>query len=164
MAEEKLNPFDGLPFPSPGDRIKADDFKKLSQSLRIVHDMSLLSSSLFGRNFSEARLALASQQYEIYKVMSVFGTEIDNPDDASLDDRKVIQVFPVVMGERRLIVVLTEKVETRRFAPNLLGLTYREASERLRAVVGEVTFPGAPVSASQLVGLSLAEAKEIIAK
>src|SRR5688572_32841643 len=32
------NSFANLPFPSPGDRIKAEDFKRLSQSLMLIHD------------------------------------------------------------------------------------------------------------------------------
>ncbi len=158
------NTFQDLPFPSPGDRIKADDFKKLSQSLKILYDMFLLSSTLFGRSFKEARLALISQQYEIHKVLTVFGTEIENPHDTSLDNRKVLQVMPVIPGERRVIIILTEAIETRRFAPNLLGLTYREASERLRAILGDITFPMTPMNTSQLIGLSLAEAKQVLSK
>jgi hypothetical protein len=158
------NPFQELPFPSPGDRIKADDFKKLSQGLQMIYDAYALSSALFGRTFGEAKLALASQQYFVRRVMSVFGTEIGDPADASLDNRKVIQVLPMLLGERHVMVILTEAVETRRFAPNLLGLSYREASERLRAVLGEITFPTTPMSASQLVGLTLTEAKAVLAK
>ncbi len=158
------SPFEELPFPSPGDRIRADDFKKLSLGLRIIYDAYLLSSALFGRNFSEAKLVLAAQQYQVSRVMSVFGTEISDPADTSLDNRKVIQVAPVALGERRVTVVLTEAVDTRRFAPNLLGLTYRDASERLRALLGDVSLPGTPPSAWQLVGLSLADAKQLISK
>jgi hypothetical protein len=158
------NPFQDLPFPSPGDRIKADDFKKLSQSLKILYEMFLLSGTLFGHSFKEARLVLIAQQYEIYKVLTVFGTEIENLNDTSLDNRKVLQVMPVIPGERRVIVILTEAVETRRFAPNLLGLTYREASERLRGILGDITFPATPMNVSQLVGLSLTEAKQILSK
>jgi hypothetical protein len=55
---------------------------------------------------------------------------------------------------------LTEAVETRRFAPNLLGLSYREASERLRSTLGDITYPVSSMPANQLVGLTLAEAKQ----
>jgi hypothetical protein len=158
------NPFQDLPFPSPGDRIKADDFKKLSQSLKILYEMFLLSGTLFGHSFKEARLVLISQQYEIYKVLTVFGTEIENLNDTSLDNRKVLQVMPIMPGERRVIIILTEAVETRRFTPNLLGLTYREASERLRGILGDITFPATPMNVSQLVGLSLTEAKQVLSK
>lgn len=159
-AGSTTNPFQGLPSPSPGDRIKADDFKQLSQSLKVIYDVFSLSSSLFGSKFGEVKVALASQQYKISKVMSVFGTEIDDMDDESLDNRKVIQIVPVELGERQVVVVVTEAVETRRFMPNLLGLTHKEASERLRNVLGDITYPSTPVSVSQLVGLSLAEAQK----
>jgi hypothetical protein len=158
------NPFEVLPFPNPGDRIRADDFNTLSKSLRIIYDVYVLSGSLFAVTFAQAKLLLASQQYEIQRVMTVFGTEIDNLTDTSLDNRKVVQVIPTVLGERRLMVVVTEAVETRRFAPNLMGLTYQAASERLRAVLGEITFPTTPTNATQLVGLSLKEAKQILSK
>lgn len=154
------NPFEDLPLPSPGDRIKADDFKKLSQSLRVVYNAFMLSGALFGRSFGEAKSLLAAQQYVVTGVMSVFGSEIDNLNDSSLDARKVIQVIPAKLGERNVAVVLTEAVETRRFAPNLLGLSYREASERLRATLGDITYPVSSMPARQLVGLTLAEAKQ----
>jgi len=154
------NPFEDLPLPSPGDRIKADDFKKLSQSLRVVYNAFMLSGALFGRSFGEAKSLLAAQQYVVTSVMSVFGSEIDNLNDSSLDARKVIQVIPAKLGERNVAIVLTEAVETRRFAPNLLGLSYREASERLRATLGDITYPVSSMPATQLVGLTLAEAKQ----
>ncbi len=154
------NPFNDLSFPSPGDRIKADDFKKLSQSLQVIYDTYALSGTLFGRNFGEVKLVLASQQYEIQRAMSVFGTEIDNLADAALDNRKVIQVVPAVLGEREVMVVLTEAVETRRFAPNLIGLTYQEASEKIRALLGDIPSAGVQLNAPQLIGLSLEEAQD----
>jgi hypothetical protein len=154
------NPLEDLPFPSPGDRIKADDFKKLSQSLRVISDAFALSGALFGRSFGEAKQLLAAQQYVIASVMSVFGSEVDDLSDSALDTRKVIQIVPIKLGERAVAVVLTEAVETRRFAPNLLGLSYREASERLRATLGDITYPVSSMPASQLVGLTLAEAKQ----
>lgn len=153
------NPFKDLPFPSPGDRIRADDFKQLSQSLKVIHEASLLSGALFGRSFGEAKQVLAAQQYAVSRVMSVFGSEIDSLSDTTLDARKVVQVVPVELGERGVAVVVTEAVETRRFAPNLLGLSYREAAERLQAMLGDLTFPSAPMTVSQLVGLTLAEAR-----
>ncbi|HEU5098946.1 MAG TPA: hypothetical protein VFU22_08005 [Roseiflexaceae bacterium] len=159
-----VNPFTDLPMPSPGDRIKSDDFKKLSQSLRIVYDSYVLSGALFGRSFGEAKMALISQNYEIVKIMTVFGAEIDDLENTSLDSRKVVQVSPAVLGERRVVVVLTEAVDTRRFAPNLLGLTYKEGVERLSALLGDTTSAGPPINAAELVGLSLAAAKDAIAK
>jgi len=164
MAGEKNNPFQNLPFPSPGDRIQADDFKRLSLSLRIVSDFAKLSGSLFGRNFRDGKLALIAQQYTIEQVMSVFGTEIDNSDDETLDDRKIIQVLPVELGTQRVKVVLTEAVETRRFAPDLIGLTYRDGSAKLKSILGDITFPSTSINASELVGLSLAEAKQNLSK
>jgi hypothetical protein len=155
------NPFDSLPMPSPGDRIKADDFKKLSQSLLLIRDAWQLSASLMGRTFGDAKQALVSQQYLIASVMSVFGHEIADENDPSLDSRKVIQVVPLELGEKNVAVVVTEAVETRRTVPNLLNLTYAEASERLESVMGDITVPSDGMSASQLVGLSLAQAKTV---
>jgi hypothetical protein len=155
------NPFSSLPFPSPGDRIKADDFKHLSQSLRLIHDSLMLSASLLGRTFGEAKQALVSQQYEIQRVMSVFGAELAQLGDASLDGRKVIQVIPLELGTKGVAVVLTEAVEMRRSVPNLMNLTYREASERLHGVLGDVSVPSNPMTAQQLVGLSLDQAKAV---
>ena len=154
------NPLSALPFPASGDRIKADDFKHLSQSLRVIQDAYQLSGALFGRTFGEIKQILAAQQYVIVSVMSVFGTELDSANDATLDTRKVIQVLPVKLGERNVNVVLTEAVETRRFAPNLVGLSYAEASERLRVSLGDITFPVSAMPAIQLVGMTLAEANQ----
>ncbi len=157
------NPFENLPFPSPGDRIKAEDFKRLSQSLMLIHDALMLSGSLLGRTFAEAKQALVSQQYEIQRVMSVFGNELAQLGDASLDGRKVIQVVPLELGTKGVAVVLTEAVETRRSVPNLLNLTHSEASERLQGVLGDVSVPSNPMTAQQLVGLSLDQAKAVTA-
>jgi hypothetical protein len=154
------NPFPGLPFPAPGDRIKADDFKALSQALTIIADMTVLSGSLCGHPFGTAKMALVSQGYQIVRVISVFGAELDNLGDASLDSRKVIQVLPVMLGERQLVVVVTEAVDTRRFAPNLLGLTYQEAQERLRVLVGDMAQAGAPPIAPPLIGVTLDQAQQ----
>jgi hypothetical protein len=154
------NPLNALPFPVPGDRIKADDFKLLSQSLRVIHDAYQLSGALFGRSFGEVKQVLAAQQYVIATVMSVFGTELNQADDGALDERKVVQVMPVKLGERNVNIVLTEAVETRRFAPNLIGLSYAEANERLRASLGDITFPASSMPATQLVGMTLAQAKQ----
>lgn len=158
------NPFASLPFPSAGDRIKADDFKRLSQSLMLIRDALMLSGSLLGRTFGEAKQALVSQQYEIQRVMSVFGTELAQLGDASLDSRKVIQVIPLDLGTKGVAVVLTEAVETRRSVPNLMNLTHREASERLQGVLGDVAVPSNPMQAQQLVGLSLDQAKAVTGK
>lgn len=156
------NPLNALPFPNPGDRIRADDFKSLSQSLLLVRDTFRLSGMLFGRAFAEAKLALEAQQYVIIRTMTVFGTEIDNLDNQSLNNRKVIQVLPLNLGEPEVVVVVTEAVETRRFAPNLIGLTYNEASERLKNVLGDITFPSRPMHMPDLEGLKLVEAQETL--
>jgi hypothetical protein len=163
-AVPKSNPFAALPFPNSGDRIRADDFRALSQSLTLIRDAFALSGLFFGRTFSQARPALEAGNYIIAGVLTVFGAELENLDDPSLDNRKVIQVLPVNLGEPQVLVVLTEAVETRRFAPNLIGLTYGEASERLRNILGDLTFPSVPKAAGQLVGLTLSEAQKVLAE
>lgn len=161
-AQPLTNPFLQLPFPSPGDRIRAQDFQTLSQCLQLIHEISVLSGALVGSSFGDAKLALASQRFSVDKAMSVFGAELPSPQDGSLDERKVIQVAPIELGERRVAVILTEAVETRRFVPNLLGLSHKEATERLKAMVGDIGFSGAPVAASSLVGLTLGQSKDQI--
>jgi hypothetical protein len=155
------NPFKELPYPNPGDRIKADDYKKLSQSLKIIYDIYRLSGTLFGRSFGEAKLVLRSHQYEIQGVMTVFGTETGSLDDEKLDHRKVIQVLPVEPGEPRVIVILTEAVEIRRTVPKLIGKTYKEAREILGSALGDVAFPAAPMTTPDLIGASLSEVKNV---
>lgn len=127
----------------------------------LVRDAWQLSASLLGREFGEAKQALASQQYSIESVMSVFGHEIADVNDPSLDSRKVIQVVPLELGGNSVAVVVTEAVETRRTVPNLLNLTYEEASERLEGVMGDITVPSDSMKALQLVGLSLEKAKAV---
>jgi hypothetical protein len=122
--------------------------------------MTILSGSLCGHPFGAAKMALVSQGYQIVRVISVFGAELDNLGDASLDGRKVIQVLPVTLGERQLVVVVTEAVDTRRFVPNLLGLTYQEAQERLRVLVGDMAQAGAPPIAPPLIGVTLDQAQQ----
>jgi hypothetical protein len=156
------NPFKKLPQPSPGDRIKADDFKTLSQSLQVMYDLSRLSSTLFGLSFGDAKRVLAVQDYAIEKIMSIGGTEMTMPpeEDASLDQRKVIQVMPTALGEKQVLVVLTEVFETRRLTPNLVGLTYKEAQEKIRNMLGDVTFPAMTKNSPELRGLALSVAIE----
>lgn len=115
---------------------------------------------LQSHSFAEARLALNAQQYHIQRVITVFGTVLDNPEDASLDNRKVLQVIPVELGQRQVTIVVSEAVETRRFAPNLSGLTYRDATERVRLLVGDVgkTMSARPVPS--ISGLTLGQARE----
>lgn len=156
------NPFASLPFRSPGDRIKAEDFNTLGKGLQLIGDAYVLSGALFGATFGQAKVQLAAQQYQIDRVMSVFGTEVSAQTDASLDARKVLLIVPSALGERRVMLVVTEAVETRRLAPNLIGLTYREAVERQRAAFGEGTFPAVSMTTAPLVGRSLAEASHIL--
>jgi hypothetical protein len=103
------------------------------------------------------KLALAAQQYEIARVVTVSGVEA-SPADAALDNRKVLHVAPVVLGERRVAVVVTEATETRRYMPDLRGLTYRQAAERIQAELGDLTVGGAPIVTPPLQGLTLTEA------
>jgi hypothetical protein len=156
------SPFSSLPNPSPGDPIRSEDFRKLSLALRMIYDAYALSSALFGRSYGEARLTLVSQQYQIRRAMTVFGTELANPADSGLDSRRLIQVIPVTLGERNVDIILSEAVETRKFAPNLIGLTYQEATEKLKAYLGDVA-PGAPaMKAPALVNLTLEAARKTL--
>jgi hypothetical protein len=154
------NPFNELPYPSPGDRIKAEDFRRLSQSLAVLQQMTVLSAALFGHTLGEARLALAAQQFVVERVLTVFGREVPGG-DASLDSRTIVQVMPVALGERGLLVVVAEAVETRRLAPNLIGRTYGEARDLLRATVGDAGGP-APAPVGSLVNLTLGEAQHTL--
>jgi hypothetical protein len=156
------NPFAELPYPAPGDRIKADDFKKLSQSLRVIADMAVLSGQLFGRTFGEAKVALAGQGYAVARVLSVFGSEPGSANDPSFDGRRVVQVLPAALGENAVLVMVTEAVETRRFAPNFttggVNYTYRQAVETMRSVLGEAGMSGLPMGAPNLLEKTLAQA------
>jgi hypothetical protein len=150
-------PFTALAYPSPGDRIKAEDFRRLSQALQVVADTYALAGATFGYPFGQAKLALAAQQYEIARVVTVSGAEA-SPADTALDSRKVLHVAPVVLGERRVAVVVTEAAETRRYMPDLRGLTYRQAAERVQAELGDLTVGGAPMITPRLQGLTLTDA------
>jgi hypothetical protein len=154
------NPFADLTFPSPGDRIKAEDFRRLSQALRTLSDTYALAGATFGHPLGQVRLALAAQQYEVARVVSVYGSEPIAPNDTSLDDRKVLEVTPLVLGERRVSIVVTEAAETRRYMPNLVGLTYAQAADQIRAQLGDVIARGGPIAAPQLEGLTLTEAAQ----
>jgi hypothetical protein len=157
------SPFDSLPYPNAGDRIKAEDFKKLSQALKIIADLATLTATLFGHTFGDVKLALTSQGYQITHVMSVFGAEIADLNDPSLDTRRLLQVLPARLGSRELMLVVTEAVDTRRFAPNLFGLTYADTQEHVQALVGDVQTGGQPPSAPSLLGLTLAQTERLIA-
>jgi len=153
------NPFGALPWPSPGDRIRADDFRMLSRALSVLYEVQTLAGTLNGRRFAEAKVALAAQHYQIQQALTVFGTAASDPGDASLDDRLVLHIASVVPGERRVLVLLTEAVDTRQLMPNLLGVTYRDAADRLRVLLGEPAPGATPISVPQLVGLPLGEAR-----
>jgi hypothetical protein len=45
-----------------------------------------------------------------------------------------------------------------------MNLTYNEASERLHGILGDVSVPSTPMTAQQLVGLSLDQAKAVTGK
>jgi hypothetical protein len=154
------NPFADLTFPSPGDRIKAEDFRRLSQALRILSDTYALAGATFGHPLGQVRLALAAQQYEIARVVSVYGSEPIDPNDTSLDDRKVLEVTPLVLGERRVAIVVTEAADTRRYMPNVVGLTYSQAAEQIRAQLGDVIARGGPIVVPPLEGLTVSEAAQ----
>ena len=162
MANEPTNPFKKLPTAVPGAPIKAVDFNTFSEALRALSDLYGLAASLFGKSFAEARSTLTAGNYTIEQVMSIFGTQLANVEDPALDDRKVIQVVPVELGERRVAVVLTEMVQTQRTVPNLMGLTYEEARERLEGALGDVTFSQTSRPAPDLTGRTLEEARVIL--
>jgi hypothetical protein len=156
-------PFDKLPFPSPGDRVKADDFKILSQCLKLLNDMFVLASSLFGRPYGEVRMLLGSRGYQIGRVVTVFGNEIVDLSDTSFDNRAVVQVLPAGPGQPVVMLVLAEAVDNRVFAPNLTGgINYTTALDQVRSVLGSVGQQGPPINTPQLVGLSLADAFKTI--
>jgi hypothetical protein len=156
------NPFMTLPAPTAGSRIKSEDFRQLSQCLQIIFDAYALSNALLGQSFGEAKQLLAGQHYTIERVMSVFGVEITHLDDPALDERQIIQIVPAELGEHSVTIIVTEAVETRRLTPNIVGFSYSEAGERLRAALGDVSFSSTPMSTPQLVGLTLAEARHIL--
>ena len=68
----------------------------------------------------------------------------------------------MALGERRVAVVLTEVVQTQRTVPNLMGLTYEEARERLEGALGDVTFSQTSRPAPDLTGRTLEEARTLL--
>jgi hypothetical protein len=157
------NPFNHLPRPSPGDRIRAEDFRQLSSCLELVHDATLLSAALFGHTLAEARPFIAGQGRSIAGVLSVFGAVLSAANDQSLDQRRIVQVLPVVLGEPEVHVVVTEAVETRRLSPSLVGLAYPAVVEQLRGSLGQGTTPSVRITAPSLVNLSLSDAANAVA-
>jgi hypothetical protein len=158
------NPFAGLPFPSPGDRIRAEDFRRISTCLSLIHDATLLSAALFGRTLAEARPFLAAQNRRLARVMTVLGSVLENVDDTRLDGHRVFQVIPMTLGEPDVHVVVTEAIETQRLTPDLTTApNYEAASAMLRATVGPGPRPGTSITAPSLVGRTLDEARHAFA-
>lgn len=155
-----VNPFKDLPFPSPGERIKSDDFKKLSQSLNIIHDIYSLSSAMCGQDFGEVKLVLLSQQYEIEKIMTVFGAEIDNLESETLDNRKVLQIMPIELGEKQVAIILCEAVESKRLTPDLKKETYMSSLTKLHSILADVTYPIDKFTIPDLTNSTLFQIKE----
>jgi len=157
------NPFNHLPFPTPGDRVRSDDFRQLSLCLQLVQASSQLSAALFGQTLSAARPFLQAQGRVLARVMTVFGNVLEDPNDTTLDERRIMQVLPVVIGEPEVQVIVSEAVETRRLSPSLIGLRYPAATSALSASIGQGTIAAAPIRAPELLGRSLGEAANLIA-
>lgn len=153
--------FPELPFPSPGERIKSDDFKKLSQALTVIASTYALSGALFGRTLGEVKPALASQGYQIERVMSIFGAEAGAA-DMTLDTRRILHVSPTALGVSKLLIVVSEAVDTRRFAPNLIGMSYKQALEQMRTIVGDAALSAGPIASTRLLDLTLGQAAQAI--
>lgn len=158
----QVNPFASLPLRAPGDRIKSEDFNALTKGLQIIADAYTLAGALFGVPFGQTKAQLAAQLYEIDRVMTVFGTEVSAETDPSVDGRLVIYVVPTSLGARRVMIVVTEAVETRRLAPNLLNLSYADAVERQRAALGQGTFPAVSATAPPLVNRTVGDVLRIL--
>jgi len=157
------NPFNHLPFPTPGERIRSDDFRQLSLCLQLVQATSQLAAALFGQTLAAARPFLQAQGRVLARVMTVFGTVLDDPNDTRLDDRRIMQVLPVVIGEPEVQVIVSEAVETRRLSPSLMGLKYADAASALSASIGQGITAATPVRAPSLVGHTLGDSANLIA-
>ncbi len=155
-AAPRTNPFAELPFRSPGDRILADDFNKLSQALDQIAKSVQLSSALFGARFGQARPLLESHGYQIRRAVSVFGNAVADLHEESAADRLVVSVSLAELGAPDVDVVLSERVEGRRFVPDLRGRTYPQAMEAIRNLLADVPVPASPGPAPTLVGSTLA--------
>jgi hypothetical protein len=157
------NPFNHLPFPAPGDRIRAEDFRQLSLCLQLVQATSLLSAALFGQTLSAARPFLAAQGRTLTRIMTVFGTVLDDPNNTSLDQRPIIQVLPVIIGEPEVQVIVSEAVETRRLSPSLVGFNYETAARTLSSSIGQGAIAAAPTRVPSLTDIALGDAANVIA-
>jgi hypothetical protein len=152
------NPFNHLPFPAPGDRIRADDFRQLSLCLQLLQASTQLSAALFGQTVAAARPFLAAQGRVLSRIMSVFGSVLEDASDTSFDRRIIMMVLPVVIGEPEVQVIVSEAVETRRLAPELRGNSYAAAEGALRASIGQGTISASPTRVPQVTNISLADA------
>jgi hypothetical protein len=157
------NPFNHLPFPTPGERIRSDDFRQLSSCLQLIQASTQLAAGLFGETLAAARPFLEAQGRVLARVMTVFGTVLQHPNETTLDDRRIMMVLPVVIGEPEVQVIVSEAVETRRLSPSLIGLRYPDATSALSASIGQGTIATAPVRAPTLVGNTLGNSANIIA-
>jgi hypothetical protein len=153
--------FADLPFPSPGDRIKAEDFRKLSQGLRTIADAYAMAGAAFGQPLGAVRTALAAQGYEVARVVATGGAEL-GAGDTSLDNRKVLHVAPLAIGQRRVGVVIAEAAEAARQMPNIVGMTYRQAQAVVGQQLGDVAARGGPMTVPSLTGRTLSEAQRAV--
>lgn len=162
-APPGTDPFGALPFPNAGERIRAEDFRTLSQALRVIADTYALGAAVFGRPLGQVRIALEAQGYAIAQVMSVTGSSLAAAGDASLDDRRVVSVTPLALGQKRLGVVVTEAVaQPQRRMPNLIGLTHAQAVELMRAELGDALAGSGPMVVPNLVGQTLSQAERAV--
>jgi hypothetical protein len=152
------NPFNHLPFPAPGDRIRADDFRQLSLCLQLLQASTQLSAALFGQSVAAARPFLAAQGRVLSRIMSVFGTVLEDASDVSFDQRIIMMVLPVVIGEPEVQVIVSEEIETRRLSPSLVGFNYEAAANALRSSVGQGTIAASPTRVPNVTNTSLADA------
>ena len=126
----------------------------------MIADAYALAGASFGQPYGVLRAVLRAQGYQVARVISAGGRELGNGDDPSLDDRRVVTVAPLALGRATVGVVVTETPQAGdRRMPNLLGLTYRQATTRLQEQVGDVMAGGGPVAVPQLVGRTLSEAE-----
>jgi hypothetical protein len=155
----RTNPFADLPYRSPGDRILADDFNRLSQALDQLAQAFRLSSALFGARLGDARPVLEGNGYRVRRAVSVFGNLLQDVQEESAADRLVVSVSLVALGGVEVDLVLSERVEGRRFVPELRGRTYAQARDAIRNLLADGPVPAPPGPAPALVGSSLSDAR-----